>query len=425
MPNTGAKPAFPLRELFREPAAKRLAAFFALLLLCAGALFCAGAQLGASRMRGALLARESAVAGSLVRTGAAAPRAVADAFAARKTLPDDRAAGLALFAQNGYEPATADLVLPALPALARTGLLAAGGAAAVLLFLFLLAALRELRGTCALAMAAQAQAAEAGRGHFGVRMEQGAEGAFGRMQHAFNEMAAGVQAATGKLERERAFLSDLLTDISHQLKTPLAALKMINEILLQEPMSKPAREFTVQSGEQLERMEWLILGLLKMARIEADRLTLHLARRSLRTLASEVLGDFAALSKKRDIALSLAAGPEPFLLCDAAWLREAVGNVVKNCIEATPPGGCVTVELLDSPASVSLTVRDTGPGIPPEALPFLFRRFYRAPGRTGNGSGIGLPLARAITEQMGGTLSAGNKPGSGAVFTFLFPRNGL
>ncbi|MFT9055865.1 MAG: HAMP domain-containing sensor histidine kinase [Ethanoligenens sp.] len=410
----------PLNHAFQERPCRRLTAVGLLLALGLIVAFALGTWLSARQMETKLVARECAVAGRLMNSHAASADAVADAFTDKHISASDQSLGARTFAVRGYDAPSADLLAPFFHTTLWKSTLFYAGCAILALLLYGVCALSSMTGIYAAIARVSAQAVEIGRGNLRVRLDQSAEGALGRMQTALNEVAAGIQATFDKMAKDRAFLKDLISDISHQLKTPLAALKMYQEILLQEPMEANAQAFVVRSGEQIERMEWLVLGLLKMARIEAGQLLFHLHPHDLCALTRQAAADFAHMAADKGVELTVANNGCPMLLCDAAWLREAVGNVVKNCIECTPAGGRVRLEASATPVMVTLTVRDTGPGIHPDDLPFVFRRFYRGHEHTGAGSGIGLSLAQAITEQMGGTLNAGGIFGEGAVFTFTF-----
>ncbi|ADU26589.1 sensor histidine kinase [Ethanoligenens harbinense] len=409
-----------MKAVLREDVWRGIIRLFLLLAVGMAVAFMIGGAVSARQMEAGLVARESAVAGRLIASRAADADTVADAFTAKRISAQEQALGTQVFVARGYRAETAGLLAPFFSMTYRQFIGAYGILFLLALFLFAGYVLIKLAHVYACIDRLAGQAAEIGRGNFALRPERILEGALGRMQDALREVALGVQNRLEKLEKNRKFLKDLTSDISHQLKTPLAALKMYQEILTQEPMGADARSFVTGSGEQIERMEWLVLGLLKMARVEAGQLTLHLCPEDPDVLCRQVAADFTRMASEKGVDVVCVSDCKATLLCDAAWLREAVGNVVKNCIECTPPGGRITLETEETPVACILTVRDTGPGIHPADLPFLFRRFYRGHGRSEKGSGIGLPLARSITEQMGGTLSAGGIYGQGAVFTFTF-----
>lgn len=411
-----------IKDVLHEDTGRSLIRMCLLLTLCVLAAFAVVAGVSARQMEAGLAARESAVAGRLIALHPAEAETITDAFTAKTLSAREQALGAQAFAQHGYDAETTVVLAPFFRSVSGQAAWLYGVIAALAVAVLGVYALARMSALCGGVARLAAQATEIARGDLDIRFDQSAEGVLGRMQGALHEVAAGVRTRFEKLDQNRAFLKDLISDISHQLKTPLAALKMYQEILAQEPMGEDARAFVTRSGEQIERMEWLVLGLLKMARVEAGQLALHLRPQNPDALCRRVAADFAQMAEEKGVGLVVAAHSRTALDCDAAWLREAVGNVVKNCIESTPAGGQVFLETQETPVAHILTVRDTGPGIPPDDLPFIFRRFYRGSGRTGGGSGIGLPLARSITEQMGGTLGAGGIYGQGAVFTFTFLR---
>lgn len=411
----------PLKNALSESSCRRLIRLCLLLIFGVLAVCMLTAWMAARQMEVELVARESAVAGRLVAQHVDATT-VADAFTASNLSSQEQSAGAQVFAKRGYDVPTAYLLAPFFRTIFWKNTLLDSGIYVLVLLGFAICAVMHLAGIYRHVAHLSAQTVEIGRGNWTISFDQSMEGILGRFQSTLHDMQAGMQTRFDKLKQNRIFLKELISDISHQLKTPLAALKMYQEILLQEPMESDARVFVVRSGEQIERMEWLVLGLLKMARIEAGQLTFHLRAQSLDALCRRVAEEFSHMAADKRVNLVVSASSKAALVCDAEWLREAVGNVVKNCIECTPEGGHVYIEAQSTPVMYILTVHDTGPGIHPDDLPFVFQRFYRGHGRTSSGSGIGLSLARSITEQMNGTLSAGGMFGQGAVFTFTFLR---
>lgn len=404
--------------ILENPESRKLIVVFIALTVF---LFAAAVVIGAfscKRMEDDLSTRESEIIGILIHSSGADGVQVAAAFTSRGN-DSDISAGARALAGSGYSGSTADIVYR----FARKDATVYGAGvllAALLAFMLLgVAVYTILFRLYRRVDEASHTVLLAGRGNYHSSMEEAAEGSFARLSHAFNEMSAGVAADFLRLKKERIFLKDLISDISHQLKTPLSALKMYNEIVLQEPVTETVRDFTVKSGTQLERMEWLILGLLKMARLEAGCLTMEMSVCSLKEVAGEAVEDFAAAAREKGVEIAVS-GAQAAILCDPGWLKEAVGNVLKNCLEYTPRKGSIFIVTEDSAVMSALSIRDDGPGVCPDDLPFIFRRFYRGRCSSGNGCGIGLSLARSIVEQMGGTLTAGNPPDGGTVFTFSF-----
>lgn len=397
--------------------------FFVLILVLA--LFLAAAALvtaewSSTQIETAVLQREQGAAGRIL---AAHPELrdteVAAAFSV-KADEKETALGAQAFRKEGYQQTTAGVLLNFASSVFRTTAVSFSLVAFITLFFCALFALllfyriysginRASEITCTFA-----------RGNYDIRLPEYRDGALARLSHAVNETAGTVNAGFDKLAREREFLKSLLSDISHQLKTPLAALKMYNEIIAQEELTAPVREFTEKSAAQLERMEWLILGLLKTARVEAGMIEFDMQMNDAAEIARECVQEFSDAARKKGITIRAEGGSAP-LCCDSAWLNEAIGNIITNGLEYVSPGGNITVKTEKSLVAVSIRISDTGTGIHPDDLPYIFKRFYRGKHSRGDGSGIGLSLARSLAHQMGGTLTAESSFGSGAVFTFTFP----
>ncbi|MFD0672622.1 sensor histidine kinase [Cohnella sp. GCM10027633] len=252
------------------------------------------------------------------------------------------------------------------------------------------------------------------------------EGEIGLLANGVQELSLRLRETIEQLHRDKDFLKDTVADISHQLKTPLASL-IIYVDLLGNGKTDPAHaaEFLATCKRELDRMEWLILTLLKLARIEADALDLHIAPGPFADTVRSSLASVRRLADDRGVSLVLAeqeagAGGQPVLPHDTHWLSEAIANVLKNAIEVSPSGSAVTVSWERTPIFVRLRIADRGPGISEQHLPHIFKKFYRTTSG-GSGVGLGLPLAKSIVEKHGGVLSAGNDPDGGAVFFLTIP----
>ncbi|WP_027086629.1 sensor histidine kinase [Cohnella panacarvi] len=248
------------------------------------------------------------------------------------------------------------------------------------------------------------------------------EGELGLLANGVQELSLRLRETIEQLNRDKTFLKDTVADISHQLKTPLASLMIYIE-LLASGKTDPANaaEFLATCRRELDRMEWLILTLLKLARIEADALELQAVPARFSDTLSASLHAVERLAEERRVAIDLV-GHDPELLIphDSHWLAEAISNVLKNAVEISPSGSRITVSWERTPIFVRLKIADRGPGIPEQHLPHIFKKFYRT-SSGGSGVGLGLPLAKSIVEKHGGVLSAGNSPGGGAVFYLTLP----
>lgn len=258
-----------------------------------------------------------------------------------------------------------------------------------------------------------------------ARIECDDEGELYRLFHTINSLAAVLNAHADNELREKEFLKNTISDISHQLKTPLAALNIYNSLLQDDELDAAAvKEFADLSEQELDRMETLVQNLLKITRLDAGTIVFEKQPENVADLMQELELHFAYRARQEQKALVLS-GPEDVSLCyDRSWLSEAVGNIVKNALDHTAAGDTVRLEWRALPAAVQIVVRDNGCGIHPEDLPHIFKRFYRSRfSKDTQGIGLGLPLAKAIIEAHGGAIEVDSSLGKGTVFTinFLIP----
>ncbi len=262
-------------------------------------------------------------------------------------------------------------------------------------------------------------------GNFERHLPQNAEGSIYQLFSAVEELAVALRAQSRKEQQMKAFLKDKISDISHQLKTPLAALHMYTEIIAEEPGHKEIVErFSEKTMQSLERIEQLVQALLKVSRIDAGSIVLHKEWHSALALIESAAADLSVRAQKEGKKLIMEGDPAQMLLCDGSWTREAVANLIKNALDHTDEGGVVTVSWECSPAVFRMTVSDDGCGIAEEDIYHVFKRFYRSKRDGGRqGIGLGLPLAKSIVEGQDGILSVSSTPGEGTVFTITFLSN--
>ena len=254
-----------------------------------------------------------------------------------------------------------------------------------------------------------------------ARLDSGREGQLYRLFHEVNEMAAVLNAHADREQREKQFLKNTMADISHQLKTPLAALNIYNGLLQAgTDDAENVRELAELSEQELDRMEQLVQSLLKLTRLDAGTVQLEKTEQDLQGLLEQTARPFACRARQEQKQLAVAAEQGVCLCCDRVWMREAVGNLIKNALDHTRAGDTVTVEGSRFADFVRIRVVDTGTGIHPEDLPHLFKRFYRSRfAQDTPGIGLGLPLAKSIVEVHGGTLEVESELGRGTTFTIL------
>lgn len=255
-----------------------------------------------------------------------------------------------------------------------------------------------------------------------ARIECEEEGELYRLFHEINSLAATLNAHAENEGSEKQFMKETISDISHQLKTPLAALNIYNGIMQEEAGDPEAvREFADLSEQELERIETLVQNLLKIAKFDAGTIVMDKRVETIRELLAPAGRHFAYQAKQEGKVFSLSGSPAAELLCDPGWLSEALGNLIKNAFDHTKAGDFIRVEWDCSPSLVRIAVSDNGSGIHPEDLYHIFKRFYRSRfSKDTQGAGLGLPLAKAIVEAHDGTIEVDSRPGAGTKFTILF-----
>lgn len=260
-------------------------------------------------------------------------------------------------------------------------------------------------------------------GRFDVHLPEGGVGAVHRFFGKVEQLALSLQAKSEAERNAREFLQDMISNISHQLKTPLAALDMYMEILEEEPENvETVKIFSRKSTRSLERMEQLISALLKMARLDTGSIVFEKRRCLVSEITAQAVGELSERARREGKEIVTEGGPEESIFCDEDWTREAVENLVKNALDHTETGGTIRVTWKRSPVLFRLTVEDDGCGIAPEDIHHIFKRFYRSKNSSDRqGAGLGLSLAKSIVEGQGGTLSVESSPGEGSVFRISFP----
>ena len=253
------------------------------------------------------------------------------------------------------------------------------------------------------------------------------EGELYRLFHEINSLAAILNAQARKEVSARKFLQNTISDISHQLKTPLAALNIYNGILQTEAETNAlttVQEFTALSEQELDRMESLTQNLLKITKFDAGNILIEKHRENVADMMADVKAGFSFRAGQEEKEILLSGDETVSFLCDRGWIVEAVSNIVKNALDHTERGDHVWIEWRESAAAVRITVKDDGSGIHPEDLHHIFKRFYRSRySKDTQGIGLGLPLAKTVIEAHNGTIEVDSRLGEGTVFVLNFLQN--
>lgn len=251
------------------------------------------------------------------------------------------------------------------------------------------------------------------------------EGELYRLFHEINSLAAILNAQAQKEGQSREFLKNTISDISHQLKTPLAALNIYNGIMQTEAETgglATIREFTGLSEQELDRIETLVQNLLKITKFDAGTMIIEKRQENISEIMKEVERHFAFRAGQEKKQIVLSGSDSAFFSCDRNWILEALDNLVKNALDHTKGGDSIWLTWEKSPSAVRMTVKDNGNGIHPEDLHHVFKRFYRSRySQDTKGIGLGLSLVKAVVEAHGGSVSVDSRLGEGAAFALLFP----
>lgn len=227
------------------------------------------------------------------------------------------------------------------------------------------------------------------------------------------------------VQRQRESIQRLLSDISHQTKTPLANLRLYSSLLMEEELTPRQREQAQVIFQQSEKLSFLIETLVKLSRLETDVLAVTPKLQPLSPLLERAASQAKAAAEQKGIALQLHLQQQAEMkaLYDLRWTAEALGNLLDNAVKYTPPGGCIQVSATQYELFCRIDVHDNGIGIAEEEQAQIFGRFYRGRQvREQEGLGIGLYLAREIAQKQGGYLKLSSRPGQGSTFSLYLPR---
>lgn len=256
-------------------------------------------------------------------------------------------------------------------------------------------------------------------GDSSIDFDNYSEGELSILHSEIYKMTIRLREQQQKLINDKKYLADSLADISHQIRTPLTSINLLVERLSATGLTDECRhQLTNELYELLGRIDWLITTLLKISKLDAGTVSFNKETISLETLIKKSCSPLLIPIELRGQELILHA--EGNFYGDPAWTSEAVGNIVKNCMEHTPDGGRIEIDAAETALYSEIVIKDNGAGISPEDLPHIFERFYKGKDSDGKSFGIGLALSRMIIAGQKGIVKAENRKNAGAMFTLRF-----
>lgn len=374
------------------------------------------------RMREFLFAHDAAIADVLLGEGVE-EQTVAEAMARVYSDTGALAAGTLLLHQIGLSEETDPRLLPELHKFYMPGRAALLLGALLPALLFFSCVFRYLQRQDRIYREAIAAIENCGEDGAALKLPELYDGTLYRLFSRINFMAGMLKTRQEAEIRAKEFLKETVADISHQLKTPLAALSLYQEILRNESgQAQTVELFAEKSGRTIARMEGLILRLLKLTRLDAGSVVFR--KKSFRAgeLASEAAQELTDRAGKEKKELSFSGEEDARVFCDPEWTKEALSNLIKNALDHTREGDAIRVAWEQTPGMTRFIVEDTGEGIAPEDIHHIFKRFYKSPGgKDSQAAGLGLSLVKSIAEGQGGTVGAKSDAGQGATFVLALP----
>lgn len=223
------------------------------------------------------------------------------------------------------------------------------------------------------------------------------------------------------LKKDKVHLSDAISDISHQLKTPLTSMFVMTDLLSRDNLSNEKRlEFIRNIENQLERIKWLITSLLKLSKIDAGTVIFKKNEINVKDIVNKVVEPFLISIELKEQSLNIRGDDTVEFIGDFNWTLEAITNIVKNCLEHTPKGGEINISFIENPIYTEIVIKDNGNGIDKEDLPNIFKRFYKGKNAGEDSVGIGLAMAKTILKGQNGDVTVKSRKLVGTEFSIKF-----
>lgn len=256
-------------------------------------------------------------------------------------------------------------------------------------------------------------------GNYNLDINDNAEGELSILKNNLYKIITTLSTQNEMLKKDKVYLADSLADISHQLKTPLTSMMVMTDLLKESELDGREQEFISIIENQLEKMRWLILNLVKLSKLDADTVEFRYESVSVEKVINESIKPFLVMLDLKSITLNINICGFNFT-GDKNWTVEAFENILKNCIEHTDKNGELSISGRSTNIYDSVIISDNGCGIAPEDLPHIFERFYHGKNSSDDSVGIGLALAKMVLEKENASVSVESTLGEGTTFEIRF-----
>lgn len=253
---------------------------------------------------------------------------------------------------------------------------------------------------------------------YSLKIQENEEGELSYLQNEIYKITVMLKESAQKLSQDKIYLSNALSDISHQIKTPLTSISVLLDILKENtnlPEEK-RQEFLFEISRQIEWIHWLVISLLKLSKFDAGTVELKKETILVQNLIKEVIQNLSIPLEIKNQTIQMQGDPSSSFIGDFHWTAEAIINIIKNCMEHTEEGKTIQVSFKENALFTQIIIKDSGEGIAKEDLPYIFQRFYKGKNAGKDSFGIGLALAKAIIQNQGGDISVKSKKGEGTTF---------
>jgi len=255
-----------------------------------------------------------------------------------------------------------------------------------------------------------------------LKIEENEEGELSNLKNEIYKITVMLKEQAEQLEKNKIYLSDSISDISHQIRTPITSISVMLDILkenTQLPQEKK-EEFLYEVSRQIEWINWLVISLLKLSKLDSGTVELKKEKVLVKNLMLETIHDLTIPLEIKNQKININGKEEVSFKGDFKWSKEAIINIIKNCMEHTEEGKTIEINFLENVLFTQINIIDSGEGIDKEDLPNIFKRFYKGKNANKNSFGIGLALAKSIIKNQGGDLSVKSKKGEGSNFCIKF-----